>query len=666
MRARRWWSWLLGVALCLPRGVGAQEEGPIGEMGADAESGTDPSADRLERLLLQDLPRLVTAAAFREQAPEEAPSAVVVVTAEEIRQSGARTLGEALERCVGLDLVGTSHVSIRGIGPTNRIGGAVDAGRILLLIDGVRVNDVFTDDFTVGLARGVWDINRIEVVKGPGSALYGTSAFAGVINVVTLDGSVAAGSESRIRVEATRTATAETRAGGSRGAAQGSIYGRLGTHDLPAGQLGVGELRAQGTLRGLSLHGGFTQLGLRPPAAEEDGGGERPQGPGNREAWLALTAEHAFKPGLQAWARVGATGRDGRGVGDVLDVAELRGAAEGRVRLRLAPRAWLTTGAEMRQEQVWTAPTDQEETTSLSRLVGGIYGQVEIGPFSYTHLTLGVRGERSRPEVGGASTCTDGVTPPCPSQMLTPRVGVVSSLPTGTVLKLFVGQAFQTPSLALLYQDATLGDVTFLANPALAPESMTSIEVELRQDLGERVDVRLNTFQDDITDLISPTLTSSQNTLTFTNLYDARVRGIEAELTVTPGRGPTLFANTTLLDAYDTNTYRSLPLVPVLRWHAGVRGALGADTSGWLSATWIGGSEGTEGDPLSEHLALDAALRLDARLSTQLGPGWWVALTARNVLGSQSFDFYDGAVVEEGGREVWLELAYHPVRQEQR
>lgn len=102
------------------------------------------------------------------------------VSEDTIRESGARTMGEMLQRVAGLqvtDSVGTGQqVTIDG----------VDSKYVLILIDGRPVNGQTNDRVDLGrLPVVASDIKRIEVVRGPMSALYGSEAMGGVINIIT-------------------------------------------------------------------------------------------------------------------------------------------------------------------------------------------------------------------------------------------------------------------------------------------------------------------------------------------------------------------------------------------------------------------------------------------------------------------------------------------------
>jgi iron complex outermembrane receptor protein len=121
------------------------------------------------------------------ETPDHAPGVVSVITAEQIRQLGARSLDEVLRTVPGLDVVttnlGRSRIVVRGILP-GVAGGSSDA--VLLLMNGNRLNEELTGGATVAnLLIPVDAISRIEILRGPASAAHGGGALAAVVNVVT-------------------------------------------------------------------------------------------------------------------------------------------------------------------------------------------------------------------------------------------------------------------------------------------------------------------------------------------------------------------------------------------------------------------------------------------------------------------------------------------------
>lgn len=157
----------------------------------DSMGSFDNSDVSLEEELLFSEEDLVTTGSRRAKKKIEAPGVVSILTQEQIRMSGAKTFYEILEQIPGIDVFINSNdpslnqVTIRGL-----IFGAEDApsNRILTMINGRPIyNSLYYNTDWIYLPLAIEEIQRIEVVKGPGSALYGTNAFLGIINIITLD-----------------------------------------------------------------------------------------------------------------------------------------------------------------------------------------------------------------------------------------------------------------------------------------------------------------------------------------------------------------------------------------------------------------------------------------------------------------------------------------------
>ncbi len=135
-----------------------------------------------EDLAWLEIPEVVTPAR-RAQPITEAPSSVSVITAEEIRRSGLTNIPDILRRLAGVDVMALSpsdiNVGIRGMN-------APASNKILVMIDGRSVYmDFYGTTIWSTLPILLDEIARIEVVRGPGSSLYGANAFSGVINIIT-------------------------------------------------------------------------------------------------------------------------------------------------------------------------------------------------------------------------------------------------------------------------------------------------------------------------------------------------------------------------------------------------------------------------------------------------------------------------------------------------
>jgi iron complex outermembrane receptor protein len=137
---------------------------------------------------------LVAGATRRVAKLSEAPGTITVIDGERLREWGALTLEEALRYVTSVTFAPGS-VSL-----TTRIRDIEQpfSNKVLLLIDGRIVNSVFRGNHFVDLSQPVDNVARVEVVRGPGSALYGANAFAGFINVVTRRGDEIEGVEGRV------------------------------------------------------------------------------------------------------------------------------------------------------------------------------------------------------------------------------------------------------------------------------------------------------------------------------------------------------------------------------------------------------------------------------------------------------------------------------------
>lgn len=130
----------------------------------------------------------VYGASKHDQKLTEAPSAVTIVPGDEIKLRGHRTLADVLRSIRGFYVTADRNYGYIGVRGFNRPGDF--GGRVLVLVDGHRLNEPIYDsafnlnDFLVDLDL----VERVEVIRGPGSSLYGNNAFFGVVNVITRPG----------------------------------------------------------------------------------------------------------------------------------------------------------------------------------------------------------------------------------------------------------------------------------------------------------------------------------------------------------------------------------------------------------------------------------------------------------------------------------------------
>ncbi|GAB4270232.1 MAG: hypothetical protein Kow0065_20130 [Methylomicrobium sp.] len=157
-------------------------------VGADSVN-ADEIAEDLTDLSIEDLLQveIISASRFAKKNSQSA-STVSIVTAEDIRAFGWRTLAEALNAIRGLYVNNDrnySYLGVRGFLHPNDYN-----SRVLLMIDGQRMNENIYDGGYVGqeFLIDISLIERIEFIPGSGSSIYGANAFTGLINVVTKNG----------------------------------------------------------------------------------------------------------------------------------------------------------------------------------------------------------------------------------------------------------------------------------------------------------------------------------------------------------------------------------------------------------------------------------------------------------------------------------------------
>ena len=186
----------------------------------------------------------VSIATGSQQPIARAPSAATLITAQDIAAMGATDLDQVLESVPGM------HVSMssQGGNPIYSFRGIFTSynPQVLMLVNGIPITNVFLGNR--GQAWGgmpIENISRIEVIRGPGSALYGADAFAGVINVITKTAADIKGTEYGVRMGSFNTRDAWVQHGGNLGPLAAAFYLQVGKTD---GQKGVIQEDLQSSL----------------------------------------------------------------------------------------------------------------------------------------------------------------------------------------------------------------------------------------------------------------------------------------------------------------------------------------------------------------------------------------------------------------------------------
>jgi outer membrane receptor protein involved in Fe transport len=165
------------------------------EPGFDEDAGSARFAALMAEVRREEQTTQVTSVSKTSESLREAPAMVVVVTGEEIERRGYLDLEQVLHDLPGFDVNRTngdiySHVYQRGYYDEFN-------SRLLLLVDGVEQNDLTQGTQYLSRQYPLTNIDRVEVVYGPASTMYGANAYTGVISVITKDAAAVIGDKQR-------------------------------------------------------------------------------------------------------------------------------------------------------------------------------------------------------------------------------------------------------------------------------------------------------------------------------------------------------------------------------------------------------------------------------------------------------------------------------------
>jgi outer membrane receptor for ferrienterochelin and colicins len=142
----------------------------------------DPA--EVDAISFESLLDIVVSATLREQSTLEAPASIQVVSAADIQARGYRTISAIMNDVPGFNEVSDTNeeiVAVRGVF-------ASTTNKILILVNGHRMNDLMLGRYNTDQFLGMEAIERVEFIRGPASALYGTGALVGIVNIITKNG----------------------------------------------------------------------------------------------------------------------------------------------------------------------------------------------------------------------------------------------------------------------------------------------------------------------------------------------------------------------------------------------------------------------------------------------------------------------------------------------
>lgn len=529
-------------------------------------AGAAADAADLTELPLEQLMTLeVTTASKFSQTLREAPSAVTVISADDIRAYGHRTLADVLRSIPGLYVSNDrdySYISARGFSRPGDYN-----SRLLLLVDGHRLNEGIYDSALVGteFILDVDLIERVEFAPGPGSAIYGGNAFFGVINVITRKGRNIGGTE--IAASAASYQTGSVRVTYGQRAANGlevllsaSALGSNGQNlyfpEYAATNNGVAEnldgdrnkqFFGKFSYGSWSLETGYSSRTKDIPTAAFFQVFNQPGArTTDNQFFTNLRYETALTPTLELQANAGYgrytydgqymygwTNRD-HSLGDWWSTE-----------LRLLSRAFsghkLLVGGEYRrdlhrdQENYDLDPYFVNLHDNRSRRAYALYVQDEWALTGSTLVNLGVRHDGSDTDESATN----------------PRFALIQKFSTGTTGKLLYGSAFRSPNV---YEKYYVTGIAYKQSPDLASETINTLELVLEHYLSQDFRISASLFSYRINNLITLTTDPSDMLLVFRNVGEVTARGAELSAERVWAGGTRLRASYTRQDAEDKDT----------------------------------------------------------------------------------------------------------------
>ncbi|NLZ18150.1 MAG: TonB-dependent receptor [Desulfobulbaceae bacterium] len=505
----------------------------------------------------------VYAASKHQQTIREAPSSITVIRAEEIQRFGYRNFGELLRAVPGFYVSqnrgSTGFVGTRGINRTTDY-----RARFLVQVDGHRLTDPVygtlpnQQDFPLDLDL----IERVEIVRGPGSSLHGSNAFVGIVNVVTRKGRDMDGVEAALSTGSLSTNTARLSYGTETEAGvdvllSGTLYGSSGNNDLYFPEFDSAAGGTDGHARNIdadhagSVFGRVGYKGLTLAAGHADREKQIPSGrydaifgdPGvtNWEKRTYVTAEYS-QTLASDWEILARGSFDRYFYAGTIPMLSQQGepfdyktdidARWLRAELQASRsfgRHRLTAGGEYHSLYDLDAHLFYETQgyflgdryrTDVEIASYGLYLQDEFRLNDKLLFNVGIRLDEYD---------TFGET-------INPRLGMIYLPWEKTTFKLLYGRAFRAPVLSELFYQVENDSRNI--NPFLDPEKITIYEAIWEQRITSWLQTSLSVYHNDISNVIefSPTA-DTINTYAYVNMGETTVNGVEATVELGTAKG---------------------------------------------------------------------------------------------------------------------------------
>ena len=492
--------------------------------------------------------------------PDAVVASVTVITGEDLRARGVRFVQDALR-----DVPGAAVVQGGSFGAVTALflrGGESDYVKVLL--DGVPVNQSGGAFNWANLTTD--NVDRIEVVRGPGSVLYGSDAMSGVVQIFTRRGE--AGFSVEGGAEAGTFGTVNGRAGLLGGtsrmtySADASRFATDGTYRFNSD---YGNTAVSGSVRGLpdaqtdaSITARYTDSRFHFPT--DFAGVPSDSNQSSAEEMLTLSADVGRRLGSRADVRLtagvnrtvgefddrpdNAADTLGFGFASRRDSRAQRGNLDARINGTLSPELTVTGGVQVERE------TERQSGETTSNF-GGIATTPDT-PFDRGRTTVGYYAQGVLDLAAGLALNLNARVDDNSAfgTFFTYRAGAIYRLPSGTRIRASMGRSFKAPTFCEQFCDApfVVGDST------MRPERSISWEAGIEQGLVQgRVSVWATYFDQRFRDMIVYDGSSAPGEPTYFNGAAARSRGIETGVTTSLGRDMKVSASYTYLIAQATD-----------------------------------------------------------------------------------------------------------------
>jgi outer membrane receptor for ferrienterochelin and colicins len=551
------------VTAAAPRAT-AQETVPPTTTTPETEPAKKEKDDQqdLSNLSLEDLMKIkvhsVYGASRFLQKVTEAPTSVSIITAEDIKRYGYTTLADAIRSVRGFYVNYTRVSSELGARGFARPGD--NNTRVLLLVDGHRISDNIYNAAAIGsgFPIDVDLIDRIEIIRGPSSSLYGTNAFFGVINVITKRGADIDGVEVSTQRASFDTYRARVSYGKQFSSGLDLIFSAtlsdskgparlyFKEFDSPAANNGIAEnadgedfkqMFANVSWREFSVRGVYSNREKLVPTAAFGSVFNDPGFVDESRGYLDFKYEKSLSRNTEFLGRLYFDHYDLHGdnvfllptpSGNIRAVSKYSSegvwwGAEATVTTSISNRYKFTAGTEFRDnikqndkayfEEPFIVSFDDHHS---SREWAG-YGEGQFRLTRNASVNAGIRHDHSY--VFGGST--------------NPRFALVYNPLEKTTVKLLYGQAFRAPNVYELYVQHSEAR----PNLALEPERIKTTEVVVEQYVGDHVRVAASAFSYGISNLITRVVDPATGIQSFINAGRIRSNGFEAEAEVKSNLG---------------------------------------------------------------------------------------------------------------------------------